>query len=187
MDNLTSMPATIVAGSTVKLTLTYGDFPADAGWALKLYLAGARIIAPVTGSASGKGFNLTLSSTVTATLVEGTYQWEARATKSGETYVAEAGLVRVQADISAARAGDRQAWAERALAVVEARIEGRLTADQEEFQIHGRAVKRIPMSELLGIRAQLKAELRGAAAAAGGGVATLRTVRARFSGIESEV
>lgn len=180
--SLTAMPETITAGLTVKYTVTHSDYPASDGWALKLYLAGISVITPINGNASGDAFAVTLSSAVTATLKAGTYTWRELVTKSGETYEAASGVVRVLPDIAQAGAGDFQSADEKMLAIVEAALEGRLSQDMESYSIAGRAVTKIPASELLAIRSQLKA----AVAARARGDKWGRTVKVRFTGTQGE-
>lgn len=50
-------------------------------------------------------------------------------------------------------------WAERALAAVEAVIEGRADADEESFRIADREVTRIPIAELIRLRNKLRTEV----------------------------
>lgn len=157
-DLLTEPPDSFYAGTTVKLCCSYADYPASSGWSLKLYLAGPSI-ANFTGVASSAAFNFTLPATDTAALKPGTYVWQALASKSGETYVADEGRLEVLPNIVSARAGDLQTWEERTLAVVEAALENRLSADMEAYQIAGRAVTKIRSAELLELRARLRHEV----------------------------
>ena len=115
---------------------------------------------PIAATASGASFSITLTAAITAGLAAGTYQWSERVTKSGESYDAASGLVVVQANIATAIAGDLQSWEEKALVVVDAALLGRLTSDQQAFSIAGRAVTKIPITELLSIRTSLVAAVR---------------------------
>lgn len=176
------MPSSFVAGTTVKYTVTHDAYPANDGWGLVLYMAGVNIITPVTGSATGRAFLVTLTSTITAALGAGNYQWREVVTKSGESYIAASGVVTVAADIMTASAGSMQAWEEKALAVVEAALLGRLNADQQSFQIAGRAVTKIPIAELLEIRAKLRGSIAAQSLSGQFG----REVRVQFTGTERE-
>src|SRR5690348_5616749 len=122
---LTALPATIDAGTTVRYTRTLGAYPASAGWTLKLYLAGASVV-NVDGVPDGDNFIVTIPAGTTATLLKGTYAWTERVTKSGEIYDAAAGTVLVRPNVATASAGDFQSWAEKTLPIVEAAIAGQL-------------------------------------------------------------
>jgi hypothetical protein len=54
----------------------------------------------------------------------------------------------VTPDLGAAGAGDVQSFAERMLAAIEARLEGRLDADLESYGVAGRQVVKIPFEKL---------------------------------------
>ncbi len=164
MEALTSLPSSFAAGTTVKYTRTHPDYPADQGWTLKLYLSGAAV-RTYTAAAVGASFSFTLPATGgtgTEGLPAGDYTWEERADKAGEVFkpAGARGTVRITANIATALAGDLQSKAEKDLAVVEAKISGRLSADLEEYEIAGRAVKKIPIRDLYRIRNTLRAEIR---------------------------
>ena len=177
-----TMPLSFAAGTTVKLTLSSAEYPADAAWTAKLYVAGRSVIVPVVGVASGADFTFTLSATVTAALLPGAYSWRVLATKSGEVYQADTGTVTVLQDLAQAGEGDAQSFAEKALMLVEARLLGRYLEDMESFQVAGRAVSQIPQKELLAVRDRLAEEIR----LAGAGGQFIRDVRVTFSGTVNE-
>lgn len=182
MSTTTTLPLSFVAGTTVKFTLSSTDYPASGGWTAKLYLAGKSVITPVTGSASGDDFSFTLSSAVTSALKAGAYSWRILATKAGEVYAAATGTVTVEADLAQAGEGDAQAWAEKALDLIEARLLGRYSEDMESFAVAGRSVAQIPQRELLAVRDKLREEIR----LAGAGGQFVRDVRVTFSGTVNE-
>lgn len=156
----TAPPDVIVPGTTVKWTSSFSDYPASAGWTLKVYLAGLSQFAGgngIAGSASGNDFAFTLSTTDT-NLLAGGYRWQLIATKSGETYLAASGVLTVLEGVAGAAAGSGS-FLEEQLVVVEAAINKRLTADMESYQIAGRAVVKIPMNDLFRLRAEIKAAL----------------------------
>lgn len=154
-DFATALPEQIVAGTTVKVRRSYADCPASAGWTLTLFLNGAETFSKAF-SASGDSFEITLTAAETAGLTPGNYQFIEQASKSGEKFIPPggSGVVAVMPDVTSATL--LQTWEEKTLAVVEAALTGRLTSGQEEYQIHGRAVKFIPASELLALRGSLR-------------------------------
>jgi hypothetical protein len=149
------MPSSIVAGTTTKVLLSFSDFPPPT-WTADLYIAGEVTPAKITGAQSGNSFLFTIDATTSALLKPGNYSWRVTATSGAEVYSADAGTVNVERNIAAASAGDFQTWAAKTLPIVEAAIEGRLTADIESYSIAGRAVSKIPMKELLSYRASLQ-------------------------------
>jgi len=166
MEALTKIPASFAAGTTVKYTRTYADFPADQGWSLTLHLRGASV-RDITATPTDASFSITIGAGAapgTADITPGEYTWEERVTKAGEVFTPPggAGTVRVLANTATAAAGALQSQAEKDLVIVEAKISGRLTADLEDYQIAGRAVRKIPIKELYKIRDRLRSEIRAA-------------------------
>lgn len=158
--SLTEIPDTITAGTTVRYTATRSDYPASSGWTAKLYVSGASVTGGQDGVASGAAFIFTLTPAITAPLKPGMYQWSEIYTKAGEQYVGASGTLTVVANIAAAGAGDMLTFEQRALIIVQAAIEGRLTSDMEAFSIAGRAVTKISMPDLMRIRRELRAEVK---------------------------
>lgn len=158
MTTLTSIPDRFSAGSTVKYVRSFAAYPTSDGWALTLYLAGKSSLS-VAAVVANNQFEFTLTAAQTGSLQPGLYAWTERVSKAGEVYDAASGQLTVEVDLSNAGPGDAQTWAERTLALVEARIEDRLPKDMESYQIAGRSVVNIPASELFKLRAQLRAEV----------------------------
>jgi hypothetical protein len=156
VGTLTALPEAFAAGTTVKYTRSFSDYPASAGWTAKLHLAGVTVLT-VESDADGASFVFTLAATATADLKPGNHLWREIVEKAGEKFIAASGMVRVEPDVEAATAGSLQGWEEAQLAVVEAALAGRLTSDMESYQIAGRAIVKIPASELLKLRNQLRA------------------------------
>lgn len=149
----TTEPTRAIAGDTWRWNRSVADYSPASGWALTYAFRGAgKLDVAGVANAANNGWEMTVAASATAALKAGVYEWVAYVTKSGERYTVDAGRVTVQPNFALANAGDRQSHAERTLAVIEAAIEGRLTADMEEYQIQGRAVKRIPMALLQTLR-----------------------------------
>ncbi len=147
MSDLTALPESIVAGTTVEYTLSLPDYPASAGWTLKLYLAGISTLAK-DAVASGDDFTVTLIDGDTGNLAPGVYQFAHRVAMAGKTYQVECGSVTVEPNIGTAADGDLASWEEQALTAVRAAIKGGLSRGMAEFQILGRAVKYFTPREL---------------------------------------
>lgn len=177
-----TMPDKIFAGTTVKMTLGYGDYPA-ATWSAKLYMAGISVLAPVSGVPNGNDFDFTISAANTKQLKAGTYKWRVVCQSGADVFVADSGVVTIEQDLEQAGETDAQSFAERALALVEARLLNRYVEDMESFQIAGRAVSQIPHNELLEVRDRLLEEIRMSKA----GNQFMRDVRVVFSGVRHEL
>ena len=147
MQTLTEMPESFAAGTTVEYTRSLADFPANDGWTLKVYLRGDGT-ANATVTPSGADYLVEFPAATTAPLAAGPYEWFEEATKSGKVKSAGSGSVIVTPNIAAAGAGDLLSDAEKTLAALRAKRDGRLTADQEMIQVDNMAITRIPF-ELL--------------------------------------
>lgn len=162
MDDLTQMPARFSAGASVTYTRTVDDYPASDGWTLKVYLAGVAgtaVEATVTTDADGRRYVVTIPGTATAALATGGYRYVERVSKtspaSGPWEVGR-GSVMLDPNVATGGAGDPLQTVERAIALVTARIEGRLTTDMDSFIIAGRSVTKIPMDKLEATLARLE-------------------------------
>lgn len=149
---LTAIPDSFVAGTTVKWTSTFGDYPAPT-WSAMLHLAGSTVPAPIAATPSGASHAFAIAASISSKFGPGTYRYEIRVTSGGETYVAESGVVEVARNIASATAGSELSRAQAWLPILDAAIEGRLGADVQDYMIAGRMVKKIPIAELLQIRA----------------------------------
>lgn len=105
MADLTALPSRLIAGDSYTITLTYADYPASAGWALALAVAGIDVQS-WTSTASGDAHVLTLPAAETAALTAGTYQMRLRASLSGTVETIATGALVVEADIGAAAPGE---------------------------------------------------------------------------------
>lgn len=145
------------AGETTQWSRTFANYPATAGWAVTYYFAGADVF-QVAGVASGDGFTFTLGAQDTSGKKPGTYQFRAYAEQNAgatlQRYLLKIGTVQVLPDITAATPGDFQTHEERTLAILVAALEGRLTADIEDYQVAGKSVRKIPVVELRRLKAE---------------------------------
>lgn len=157
MDELTIMPSAFTAGTTVRYTRTLSDYPAST-WDLTVYVAG-KSKAETDAVADGDDFVVTFAAADTAGLEAGVYTWTERVTDGTDVYDAASGMVLIRPDPEAAVAGDFQSWVSKMAEQLEALLSGRLASDKAEaFQIAGRSVQKIPVSELRQFLAELKAD-----------------------------
>lgn len=157
---LTTLPTSIVAGTTVKYTRSDVNYPASQGWSNVLHLVGAQVIPPISGTAVGDSFQFVITPTMTATVKPGRYQWREFPTKGADIFLAAGGVVEILPNIAASGAGEMRTWEERCLELVELRLEGRFTADMERYSVGGRSVEKMNMVELMRARNWLKTQVR---------------------------
>jgi len=159
---LANLPDQLAAGTTVCYRRRLTDYPATAGWTLRLHLAGASVLA-VTAAADGDDFLVTIEATATqGDFAAGLYKWVERISNAGgEVYEVGRGTVTVLPDLAAATEGSEQEWIERAITMLRAHIEGRLPAGMESFQIAGRVVAKMPIKEAVSLLSSLESRLAG--------------------------
>lgn len=177
-------PLQIVAGDTAKWQKSLPDYPASALWVLSYALVRSGA-APIvfSGTASGDVHAVTVAASTTAAWPAADYAWQAYVTQGSERYTVGEGRLTVRAGFAAASASgiDARTQARRTLEAIEAVIEGRASSSTQEYQIAGRALKYIPIPELLALRdvyrRDVATEDKAAALAAGRGGAGRILVR----------
>jgi hypothetical protein len=184
---LSTMPEVFAAGTTVVYTRTEHTFPADDGWANMLSLTGPSTNPQVAGVASGKSFVFTLTSTSTALLLPGPYQWREIATKGATSYAVADGLVEILPDLRQFNAGMGASWEARMLPLIEAALETLLTTGVQAYQIgSGNAVRsftKTDVGQLMRIRDNLKSVIESQRRPGEFGIGVL----GRFTGYEAEL
>ena len=144
-------PTAIVAGTTVKWTASFPDYPASA-WALSYALRSANDSLNVSTTANGNDFDAVISATDSATLSPGRYAWQAIVTNGSETYVAADGFLTVTVLLSGAATFDPRTQNEKNLDALDAVIAGKASADVLEYTINGRQLRRYPIKDLIALR-----------------------------------
>jgi hypothetical protein len=166
----TGVPSELVAGDSARWRIAdLADYPQSESWTPKYELVGKSVLHQIVGVWQTSGDDaqywlFTLTPVQTADIEAGRYRLIGRMVGSGtytgrEETVSNDVLV-VLADPRAADESVFQTHIERTLAVIEAAIEGRLTADIESYQVAGRAVSKIPIEQLVALRASYAAQLR---------------------------
>lgn len=157
---LDCMPESFEAGTTQTYRRNFADYPADAGWTLKLHLAGASV-RTITAVADGTDFVMTIAAGDTAgAFAAGVYKWGERVSNvAGEVYQIAAGVVTVEPNLAEASEGSEQLSLERQIHLLEVYIERRLATGMDTFQIAGRAVSYSSVKEAKILLASAKAEL----------------------------
>jgi hypothetical protein len=155
---LDEVPSVINAGDSYDLLLEEPDYPATAGWSLRLVLNGPSALTK-DSVASGEKHALTLTTANTAGLAAGLYRFVVKAINGSTVTTVRNGISDVKPDLATAPAGTLASWAEQALAAVEAAILGAASDEMRMFMIDGRQVQKYSFDELLRLRVRLKTEV----------------------------
>lgn len=156
-ETLYSLPSEFPAGTTVTYRRQTSDYPATDGWTLTLYLAGpTEISSEAVADGADHVFTLTAEETAVA---PGVYEWIEQAAKGDEVFRVASGALTVLTNLSAATGGSNQQWLERAIGALQAHIEGRMPSGMQSYQIAGRVVSKMSLTEALGVLSTLEARL----------------------------
>jgi hypothetical protein len=133
----------LVAGETLNYRLTVADYPASAGWAMRLILnprAGGTVIT-VNGTADGDEHLIQIQAGVTVNWTPGQYAWEIWAINGGEQYQVEGGQIQIVPGLIGAVAGaDTRTQAQKALDDARAALAA-WTPTQRRYRIAGREME----------------------------------------------
>ncbi len=165
----TAPPATATAGDSVVWDQAAGDYAPSDGWALVVAFAGSE--AEAAAAVVDGTFRVTLSTTLTASLGPGAWQWVARVTRGSERVTIATGTLTLAADPRQASATTHAA---RALAAIEAVIENRASADVLKYEIAGRSLEKMAPADLLMWRNYYRAEVNAERGTRGASIGVLR-------------
>lgn len=155
----TSEPAAVRAGDTATWEITLQDYPAG-DWTLHYTLINAAQKIEFSSAANGAAHRIEVPASTTADWEAGSYAWQCRAVNGAQVFTIRTGTMTVLPDFGAVATLDARSHAEKTLAAIEAWIEGRSLA-VAEYEIAGRKMKYIPITELLKLRDQYRREVRG--------------------------
>lgn len=178
----TTEPTTLIAGDTAKWLRSLPDYLPAAGWILTYTLLNATGKITITSSASADGHLVNVPAADTALWSAGEYAWRAQvASAAGDAYTMGGGTITVQPTFGAA-ALDGRSHARKTLANIEAYLENANNLTAARYQIAGRELWRISISDQLMLRDRYRAEVarEDAAANAARGLPNLRRIMVRF-------
>ena len=156
----TRVPDSLRAGDTASWSRQLPDYPASAGWVLSYVLVKAGAQINITATASGSDHAVEVATGSTAAWAAGSYAYQERVSLSGKTYTVGTGNITILPSFAAATSGlDARSHAEKTLAALEAWIEAR-DIGVAEYEIAGRKLKTIPITDLLALRQKYKNEVR---------------------------
>jgi hypothetical protein len=164
---MVTLPASLTAGDSLKLQFELPDYSATAGWVLSFVLVSATGQITITSSASGAAHAVSVSPATSSAWAPGRYRWQAYVAKGTTDRVTLAsGQVDILPNLATATAGlDTRTHVRRTLDAIEATIEGRASADVLSYQIAGRELRKIPLTELLELRDRYRRDARAEDAA----------------------
>lgn len=159
--DLVNMPPDFTAGTT----LTYlrpATSQFDTSWTLTAIIAGKEVD-QVKAIDEGGAFRVTFKASRTGILPPGRYEWVHRMSKAGVVHDLEGGEVIVAPDLSDADPGDRQAFAEKMLPLIELALMNRVPSGLQNYQVSTgsgmRAVGKMTIPELETMRGQYQTEV----------------------------
>jgi len=156
----TREPASVTAGDTLAWQISLADYPASAGWTLKYRLINAAGKIDITGTASGDDHRVSVPAATSAGWTAGDYTWQAYVEGgTSERYTVATGAITIKANLAAQSAGyDTRSPAAKTLAAVDSWLTSRDLA-VAEYEIAGRRMKYIPITDLIALRSKLQAEV----------------------------
>lgn len=159
-QELSALPDSFSAGTTVRYRKSFSDYPASSGWTLKLHLAGPGHVSK-TAVPDGNDFVVTLDAADTpAGFAAGLYKWVERVSNAGgEVYQVDAGVVDVTSNLEEAPDGAEQEWLEPAIATLKVAIQNQMASGIVSYQIAGRGVTKETRAEALKTLAALESRL----------------------------
>ncbi len=152
-----NLPAEIHAGDTLQFTDSVAEYPAGDGWVLTYSLVNSTTRHTISGSGSDHSFDIPMATT--AAWTPGDYQWVAFVVSGSERFTVGTGRITIRPDVLTTPA-DGRTHAEKVLTALEALLEGRAGRDHMAVTINGRAITRMPITDLIKWRDQYRAELR---------------------------
>lgn len=153
------VPLRLTAGTTVKFQRRFSEFSPTEGWTYKLFLVGQSLLNK-DGVAQGNEWDITLTAGETGGLTPGAYRYTERVTKGSEVLEAGAGAIEVLPNLATAVAGDQRSHARKVLEAIEAVIAKTATAEQQSYQMEGRALMHWPLADLIRFRQVYQEEVR---------------------------
>lgn len=183
-EPLTRVPREIVRLSTPAWRFEDSDFSPVDGWTVEYFFEGPSEL-NITAAPDGAGHLVELTALQTA-IATGTYGWQAiasRATPTLERVLVGTGRTEFVLNFGVdTTAASQKTHAARMVEAIEAQLEGRASDGQKSMSINGRSLDRIPVLELMELRAKYRMELRAeeAALAQGAKPGKRRRIKVRF-------
>lgn len=182
-EPLTRVPREIVRLSTVSWVFSDPEYPSP-DWVVVYAFEGPSEI-NVQAIPDGNGGHLVELTSATTAIAPGAYAWQATASRAFplERVLVGQGRTDFLVDFGVAtNLGEQKTHARRMVEAIEAQLEGRASDGQRSMSINGRSLDRIPVLELMELRAKYRMELRAeeSALAQGATPGKRRRIKVRF-------
>lgn len=156
----TSEPASLRAGDSAFWQISDASYPAGDGWVLTYTFINSAGKFSIVATASGNDHIVHVLPAVTALYPAGDYTWQCVAANGTDAYTIRTGTMEVLASFAAATTLDARSFAQKTLDALEAWIENH-DPGVAEYEIAGRRMKYIQITDLLKLRDQFRKEVRG--------------------------
>lgn len=153
-------PLSMRAGDTWKWTRTFDDYPAPT-WTLKYRFKNATSYFEIVATPDGTTHSVSVAAATTATYGAGSYTWMAWVEGgTSEKYTVDTGTATIDPDYRASTAAyDGRSHARKMLDAIESWLENHDPA-VAEYEIAGRRMKYIPITELIAMRSRYRLEVQ---------------------------
>lgn len=184
-------PDEVIQGDSWIWTIRDRTYPANLGWTLTYYFAGASVFTiPTTTDVDGVSFDINYPPLLTALVKPGSYTYRGRFSNAtlGASFTSRQGTVEVLPDLSLVLPGALQPYAETLLPLVEAEIKARISGDgssHNAYSAQGNSISKLTLEELYKVRARCLSEIQRAAN--GGGLLPAVTIRFALPGRLSSI
>lgn len=152
-------PATITAGDSVRWIRSGGCYPAPE-YALSYVLICKDRKIEIATTPEGSDHLVSVPAATTTEWMPGVYHWQLYVVKGADRVTVDSGSLRIEPNFASLTGHDARNHVRKVLDAIEATLEGRATMDQQEYEILGRKLVKIPITDLLAFRDKYKAELR---------------------------
>ena len=138
-------PYTIVSGTS--LSWSRDDEYAHGLWQYQYIFTGPQQIT-LNADADGGVVSVEVVVASTTDWDSGKYQWTLQRKKDSEAVVVATGFITVLENPVTQTTVDHRTHAEKMLALIESRLEGRIVSDHESYTVNGKSLNRIPIEQL---------------------------------------
>ena len=186
-----SEPTSFFAGDTVTWDKSLSDYKASEGWTLQYRFrgpAGTALGSPISASADGDDFTVTVAASVTTTWPAGNYCLFGFVTKASERHNVFEGQVEVRPNhLDQGGSYDGRTHAKKVLDAIEAMLEGTASREEQSYSINvggkDRMLQFFPREELVKFRNFYKREVESELAAEriSNGMGSGKKIRVRFT------
>jgi len=155
-------PKSFVRGDSCKWTRGFSEYlPAD-GWTLTYYIVSSNGKKSIVATDNGDGsFLATLTTTISLSMAEGVWTWQAVLTKTGERKTLDSGTFVVEQNFdNVGQSYDSRTFARKMLDAIEALLLDTSGSDETSISIDGVSTSFENKAELIAARDRFKREVK---------------------------